>query len=677
VATRRLRYLPAVDGLRAVAVAAVIAFHLAPDAVPGGFLGVDTFFVVSGYLITALLLAEHAADGGIGLRHFWARRARRLLPALLLLLCAVAVGVAVWWPAEDLARVRADALAGLGYVANWRFIAGGESYFDLATGPSPLRHLWSLAIEEQFYVVWPLVALACLRRSPRLLGAVSIAGAVASAAVLIAIGPGDRAYFGTDARAHALLVGAALAVGLRHRRAAAPPWLGPAGGAALAACAAAWWVAGESSTWLFTWGFPAYALLTAVVVASVVRVGDGALARVLSSAPLVAMGKVSYGLYLWHWPAIVLLTTPRTGLDGVALGAFRLAATVAGTLVSYWIVERPVRFGSTVRGWLAGLATGTALTGTAVVVVVATAGAAPVPDYLRAPTDTGAPIAAISMNDPVAVTTTTAAPHEPRHPTSVLLVGDSIAWTFQDELGAALAPRGVGYASAAVVGCGAAVGLDPALGFVAEDDGTPHSWALNCFVAVTDLQREGMATVQPDLVLFHSTWETADRDRDGQWIRYGTPTWDETVRAELRAAVDRLTAGGARLAILTVPPTVDGDLRPIDPTDLERRAHYNGLLREVAAEEPARVRLVEFASMVCGGSVDPCADSVDGIRLRPLDGSHFEDEGAAWVGERLADVVVGLDLGAVSALAAGEGEADAEADHDDTAGAAGGLDAPR
>src|SRR5687767_5284474 len=219
---RGIGYLPAVDGLRAVAVAAVVAFHLSPDAVPGGFLGVDTFFVVSGYLITSLLLAEHAADGGIGLRAFWARRARRLLPALLLLLAAVALAAAVWWPAEDLARIRGDALGGLGYVANWRFIAEGGSYFDLNSGPSPLRHLWSLAIEEQFYVVWPLVAMVCLRRSARLLGIVSAVGAVASVVVLAALGSGDRAYYGTDARAHALLIGAVLAVALRQRRAAAP-----------------------------------------------------------------------------------------------------------------------------------------------------------------------------------------------------------------------------------------------------------------------------------------------------------------------------------------------------------------------------------------------------------------------------------------------------------------------
>lgn len=265
------------------------------------------------------------------------------------------------------------------------------------------------------------------------------------------------------------------------------------------------------------------------------------------------------------------------------------------------------------------------------------------PDYLRAPTDGGAPVAALEVNTPVSVTTTTAAPHEPRRAQSVLLVGDSIAWTFQDELAFAFGTRGVTFASAAVVGCGAAVGVVESLGIVAEDDGTPHSWGLNCRQTVNRLQAEGLA-MDPDLVLFHSTWETAERDVDGRWVRYGTPDWDDNVRAELRAAVDRLTAGGARLAILNVPPTVDGELRPVDPDDLTRRAHYNELLAEVAAEEPERVVLVDFAAIVCGGAVEPCADTVDGIALRPLDGSHFEDAGAAWVAGAVADLVAELDL---------------------------------
>lgn len=697
----RLRYLPAVDGLRAVAVSAVVAFHLWPGALPGGFLGVDTFFVVSGYLITSLLLAEHDGAGRISLRGFWARRARRLLPALLLLLAVVAAGVAAWWPAEDLARVRADGFAGLLYVANWRFVASGESYFDLVSGPSPLRHLWSLAIEEQFYVVWPLVAVACLRRprGHRWLAAVCVAVAVASVAALVLHGPGDRAYFGTDARAHALVAGALLAVALRPGRtgrhaaeAPAPRWLGAAGTAALAACAAAWWVAGESSAWLFRWGFPAYAALAAVVVLAVVRAPGSRLGRALSAAPLVAVGKVSYGLYLWHWPAVVLLTPSRTGLDGAALDALRLGVTVVGTVASYVLVERPIRFGQVLRGRPAHLATGGAFAGVAAAVLLATTGAAPVPDYLRAPTDRGGLSAEVEVAEPgpgegsggATAGGGEAAPGgdgvarggdgpaapgggapaggeqaggaggfdaggaavEPRRPTSVLLVGDSVAWTFQDELGAELAERGVRFAAATIVGCGAAVGADQRLGVVARPDGRPHPWSYDCTDAVNRVQAEGLAAVQPDLVLFHSSWETSDRLVGDRFVRFGTPEWEAVVRRELAAATARLTAGGARMAILTVPPAVDGDLQPADAEGNRRKARYDRLLRSIVAADPQRLLLVDLAELVCAGDVRRCPAEVGGIRLRPLDGIHFEDEGARWVAAKLASVVTSLDLDA-------------------------------
>jgi lysophospholipase L1-like esterase len=219
-----------------------------------------------------------------------------------------------------------------------------------------------------------------------------------------------------------------------------------------------------------------------------------------------------------------------------------------------------------------------------------------------------------------------------------------VAWTFQDELGAALGARGVPFASAAVVGCGAAVGMTPGHGVVADDNGSPYPWGYTCRTITTQLQQDATAAVHPDLVLFHSTWETADRDLGGRWIRFGTEAWDEQVRSELRDAVDRLAVGGARVALLNAPPIVDGELEQALDRDVERLAHYNELLAEVAADDPERVLLVDFASLVCGGTVEACPTEVDGIRLRPLDGRHFEDEGAAWVGDHLADVVLNLDL---------------------------------
>jgi peptidoglycan/LPS O-acetylase OafA/YrhL len=228
-----LSHEPALDGLRGVAVAAVVAFHL--GHLEGGFLGVDLFFVLSGFLITSLLLTEARWRGRVDLRRFWARRARRLLPALLVMLVGVAVLLMAFTPDGDRPRFRGDALATLGYAANWERMAGDLTYWDIFTQPSPLDHTWSLAIEEQFYLLWPLVALAVWRWRPRSgashrarrLGAIAVGAALASLVLLgLTYSPVDtsRAYFGTDTRIGATLGGAALAtvVAGRARRQGRP-----------------------------------------------------------------------------------------------------------------------------------------------------------------------------------------------------------------------------------------------------------------------------------------------------------------------------------------------------------------------------------------------------------------------------------------------------------------------
>ena len=253
-------HIPGLDGLRAVAVAAVLLFHAGFHWMPGGFLGVDVFFVLSGFLITSLLLREFERSGRISLRSFWARRVRRLFPALLVLLAAVSVyaGLA---GADGRRPLSLDGLAALGYFANWRFVFSHQGYFARTGPPSLLQHTWSLSIEEQFYVVWPLVlALLLRRRRPRrAVLAVALTGAVASAVAMALLAPGgdhSRAYYGSDTHAQGLLIGAALAVVLarapalsaRARRA----W-GLVGGVSLAAMAkrrgsttAASWSSGSS-----------------------------------------------------------------------------------------------------------------------------------------------------------------------------------------------------------------------------------------------------------------------------------------------------------------------------------------------------------------------------------------------------------------------------------------------
>jgi peptidoglycan/LPS O-acetylase OafA/YrhL len=354
------RHLPALDGLRAVAVAAVVAFHL--DRLPGGFLGVDVFFVVSGFLITRLLLGEWEERGRIDGRAFWARRFRRLLPALLVVLAAVAVASRAWLPAWRLTDIRDDALAALAYVANWRFVLSDQSYFARGIGPSPLRHTWSLAIEEQFYLLWPLLvlgALAVARRraleARRVVGVLAVVGAVASGVWMAVLAGRDgtdlsRVYYGTDTRAFALLAGAALACwwdpaaarSQRSRRSARrwrEVW-SAAGAVGLAALAVLAVTVREDQVSAYRGAFQLAAALSVVTVAGCAA-GDGRVNRFLGSAAPTWLGRRSYGIYLWSWP-VQVFAVEQFGLGGWTLDLAVVTVSLVLAAVSFRFVEAPV-----------------------------------------------------------------------------------------------------------------------------------------------------------------------------------------------------------------------------------------------------------------------------------------------------------------------------------------------
>ena len=353
-----LGHVPALDGLRGLAVLGVVAFHV--GWIDGGYLGVDAFFVLSGFLITSLLLAEHDRRGRIALARFWGRRARRLLPAML----AMVAVVLVWTMAADRAQldaVRGDAVATLLYVANWHEIATTSSYWAIFDAPSPLQHTWSLAIEEQFYLAWPLVvggvALVAVRLRRRLapvLGVVAVGAAAASYALMAALydeGDASRAYFGTGSRLGAIVLGAALAALLGRRLLQPGPALGDRRldvAAMVALAVLAWaWVSVEGTTpWLYRGGFALLGLAVVVVIAAACR--PGIVATGLAWRPLRALGLISYGLYLWHWVVIAILTEARTGLHGLSLDLVQLVISLAAALASFWFLEQPIR----TRRWL-------------------------------------------------------------------------------------------------------------------------------------------------------------------------------------------------------------------------------------------------------------------------------------------------------------------------------------
>ena len=341
-----MNHVPGLDGLRAVAVVVVVLFHADVAGVSGGFLGVSLFFTLSGFLITTLLVDEFHRTERVSLRRFYVRRVRRLLPAAYLCLLLVAA----WggsWTAQQQRTLPGDLLASVANVANWRFAFADASYAELLSGAaaSPVAHFWSLAIEEQVYLVLPVVMLLALRGGRRRAAVVVGALLTLSVAATIATGDRDLVYNGTHTRAAEVLVGSALALFMIGRRLPGGGWRPVPGVNRTTAIVAGVGflgligVASVDQGWIYRGGLPLVALLSAVLITAVVT---GKLS-VLDARPLVAVGAVSYGIYLFHWPVFLLLDSARTGLDGPALFALRCAVTAALTIASYRVIEQPIR----------------------------------------------------------------------------------------------------------------------------------------------------------------------------------------------------------------------------------------------------------------------------------------------------------------------------------------------
>lgn len=444
----KLDYQPGLDGLRAVAVIMVLVFHSGLGWLPGGLLGVSVFFTLSGFLITSLLVAEHQAEGRIDLPAFWERRFRRLLPAALITIIGVSLA-SIWLstPIEQ-SRLRGDAIAAVFYASNWRSIWAELSYEEIFSSASPLIHLWSLSIEEQMYVIVPVVAVAILKltRQLRTLAYVTGALALGSAAVAAFAVEGDRLYYGTDARAAELLVGvvAAALVGTRVMSGGVQlgrisRWL-PVG-----ALVGIVWLAYASSTnspWVYAGFLSAFALVSLVCVVGAIV--PGPLRTLLSVPPLVAIGKLSYGLYLFHWPIFTWMDSERLGFGGVGLFALRLAATTAVTGISYRLIEKPIRMRtmlSSRRALIIGMG---AMTSIAVIV--------PLTALESVSTRTSAQVQVLST---VPTAESTFEPGDPAELRQVLVIGDSTAENIARALASAVTDEldSFGVVSAGVLGC--------------------------------------------------------------------------------------------------------------------------------------------------------------------------------------------------------------------------------
>lgn len=359
-------YMPALDGIRALAIIGVLIFHGNPSWLPGGYLGVDVFFVLSGFLISSIIFFEVERSGKLDFKRFYIRRARRLLPALFAVLFASSL-LALFFAQDAVAKLREDIIASLFYVTNWWNIASDQSYFE-AMGRAPmLQHLWSLAVEEQFYLLWPVVLIIAYKWRGRLgVRRVALIGALASTALMFVLSlamdmPGgndpSRLYFGTDTHAMGLLLGAALATVWRPqhlpKQLPAQPkmLLSLIGLGAIGLIALFYFTATEDSWFMYRGGFLIFAGITAVLIAVSTHPAVRS-SRILSTQPLKYIGQRSYGIYLWHWPIFVVLRPGiDIGLEGLPAFALQLSLTLVCAELSYRFIEQPIRNGAIKATW--------------------------------------------------------------------------------------------------------------------------------------------------------------------------------------------------------------------------------------------------------------------------------------------------------------------------------------
>lgn len=348
--SRGLPYVPGLDGVRGLPLLVMLAYHLEWSFVPGGVFSVSLFFTLSGYLITQLIVREFEASGRVRLSSFWSRRLRRLMPAALVTVVGVAL-VSITTPVFDGPRLRGDLLAALGYAANWRFAVTGNSYEDLFTDTaSPVQHFWSLAIEEQFYFAFPLVMIALLlvgRRLRRPVG-VTFIGLSFLAAASLAAGALTESrtytYYGTHVRAVEVLIGALLALAVPVGREISARVSNVIAVASILGLVLFFWLVATVETSddiVYDGGLAAFSLVACVLILG--SMVPGPVRAVMSWRPLVWSGKVSYGMYVYHWPVFMALTEDRMGFGGWVLDVVRLTVTTALALVSFFALEEPIR----------------------------------------------------------------------------------------------------------------------------------------------------------------------------------------------------------------------------------------------------------------------------------------------------------------------------------------------
>jgi peptidoglycan/LPS O-acetylase OafA/YrhL len=653
-------YQPSLDGLRALSVGVVLLYHAGFSWMHGGFFGVEVFFVVSGFLITSLLLDETDRNGRVSFGQFWLRRARRLFPALYAVLIAVAVWAALAGTVEQQSQLRRDIPWSIFYVNNWGQILGNVPYF--AGEPPLLRHLWSLAVEEQWYLIWPLVFVALLRvRLPRHVVGSAIIGAAFVVFVYMfwmhartptPLGGPPAAFEGVDrtnflylstiTRSGGLLLGAGAAFLWRPWRwthapdAPAGKALDPIGAAAVAMLGCAASVAVLTEGYVYQWLLPLVSMLSLVAVMVAVHPAAVGFRRIMSWTPLVEMGKRSYGLYLWSWPIFVIVGATA---GSVSKFLWAMVLTVVIAEASYRYLETPVRKGAIGRWWndrapitYWPMAGGAALVGALLLFYVS------VEQFNRfeGGDDAVFDLDAAIVGDPVGTDPApapspsaataptlapTTAPAAAASSARLAIVGDSQANALAINLPDGIEGVFPEVVNGSVDGCSV------------YDSGSVQSSVRfgNNFSICQGWQEDWAdAAAGNDVALVVvGAWDVFDIDDNGTVYGFATPDGDELFVRNLMSGVDAMLAEGANVALLEVacmrPQDVEGaGVRALpERGDDARVAHVNDLLRQTAdSYDSLRVEFIE-------GPDEWCADEAIASDLGyRWDGVHVYTPGA-------------------------------------------------
>ncbi len=641
---RSLPYRPALDGVRALAVAAVVLYHVHAGWMRGGWFGVDLFFVLSGFLITSLLLFEHRRWGSIHLIGFWLARARRLLPGLIAMLCAVVVASFFWTVPARRQAVALDSLSSLFYIANWRMLLSDDQYFSTLAMPSPVRHTWSLAIEEQYYLLFPLLLIALLAATHRLgrrrrryaVAAVLLVLAAVSvwrmASLYVPHADPSRVYYGTDTRAFELLIGAAagaLLSGRDFRRSVASVLdrvIGWAAVPALAVLVVACLRLDDTSPLPFRGGLAVLALLAVLPIAACASTTPSPVQRLLAWEPLRRLGLISYALYLWHWPVVVYLNADRVALPQVPLAALQIGVAVALATVTYRYVEQPIR-----RGGVAALIPRrprASLLIARIAVPVLVAGTVLMP---RSAVGAAAPD---SGNDPNGIHYAAPDYHPLDTQHSVMLIGNSIPQSLAHNTATSKYPDWIPL-STTNDGCDPFAGVK----LIAGKPQPPSAQCLRWHGTWVDPIR----SAKPDVAVFFVPQSfVSDYRVDGKTVRFGTSDYASFLESSLDSVRRKaLRAGAHHFAVMTLAchrmPFANSNTEMAHVNDDARVDRVNATVRRWAHRTHTPV--LDQDRLLCDGGYHR---TIDGTPLYQ-DGMHFTAQSGpiiwGWMAPQLQQIV--------------------------------------